>query len=286
MRWSIMPNPKNTPASHPFSLTAKKHLGQNFLVNERVKKRIIDACDLKTNDTAVEIGPGQGALTELIAPVVKTLYAVEKDPRLCRMLKEKFPQPPVYVVQTDILAYNFSHSGGPVKVIGNLPYYISTPIIQRLLEFRNCFTDIFLTLQLEFAERLTARVGTKEYGSLSCFVQYYAQTKILFKIPPHCFHPQPKVTSCFVHIQPRQPALDCHDETLLFQIIQRAFQDRRKKVENALAGMVGKDTCARLLGNLGLLRTLRPENLSLEDYVQLTNSYVEGNTAEGTTSIP
>ena len=157
-----------------------------------------------------------------------------------------------------------------LKVIGNIPYYISTPIIEKLIEDRGKISAAFLTVQLEFGQRLTAKPGCKDYGSLSCFAQYYAEIKMLFKIKNTCFKPAPKVDSCFLCLmmRPKQQGAVA-DEEYLFKLIQTAFQQRRKNIVNSLKGLVGKEKLEVLLKDLGINATARPENLTLSNYINL-----------------
>ena len=170
----------------------KKNLGQNFLTDIRIQQKIIQACDLKPEDVVVEIGPGQGVLTRLMAPLVKRLVCVETDRDLIGPLRSVLPSS-VEIVHADFLKWDMSHFLTKVKVIGNIPYYISTPIIEKLIKEKVGISVAFLTVQLEFGQRLTAKSGRKDYGSLSCFAQYYADIKMLFKIKNTCFKLASKV---------------------------------------------------------------------------------------------
>jgi len=264
----------------------KKDLGQNFLTDIRIQQKIIQACDLRSEDVVVEIGPGQGVLTRLIAPKVKRLICVETDRDLIGPLQMSFPLQlrfakqsgrgnPVEVVHADFLKWDMSHLPPGVKVIGNIPYYISTPIIEKLIEDRKKFSAAFLTVQLEFGGRLTAKAGGKDYGSLSCFAQYYADIKMLFKIKNTCFKPVPKVDSCFLRLLMRpQPEKLAPDEEFLFKLIQTAFQQRRKNIVNSLKSLVGREKLEESLRNLDINPNARPENLTLSNYINLTNHLV------------
>jgi 16S rRNA (adenine1518-N6/adenine1519-N6)-dimethyltransferase len=179
------------------------------------------------------------------------------------------------VVHADFLKWEMGQVPDGIKVIGNIPYYISTPIIERLIADRARISAAFLTVQLEFGQRLTAKSGGKDYGSLSCFAQYYADIKMLFKIKNTCFNPAPKVDSCFLRLtmkaRPDNPA--CHEE-FLFKLIQTAFQQRRKNIVNALKGMVGKDKMEDVLKFLNIDLNARPENLTLKNYIDLSNRLI------------
>ena len=252
----------------------KKHLGQNFLADKHMQQKIIQACDLEIEDVVVEIGSGQGVLTRLIAPLVKRLICVETDRDLIGPLRSGLPSS-VEIIHADFLKWDMSYLPPGVKVIGNIPYYISTPIIEKLIIDRTKFSAAFLTVQLEFGQRLTAKAGGKDYGSLSCFAQYYADIKMLFKIKNTCFKPVPKVDSCFLRLmirpQPQEPA---SDEEFLFKLIQTAFQQRRKNIVNSLKGLVAKEKLEESLRNLGIDFNARPENLTLSNYIALSNHLV------------
>ena len=252
----------------------KKHLGQNFLTDSRIQQKIVQACDLKSEDIVVEIGPGQGILTRLIAPQVKKLVCVETDRELIEPLRLSL-KGTVEVIHADFLKWDMSHLPYGIKVIGNIPYYISTPIIEKLIENRVKVSVAFLTVQLEFGQRLTAKSGGKDYGSLSCFAQYYADIKMLFKIKNTCFKPAPKVDSCFLQLmmscKQDNPA---NDEEFLFKLIQTAFQQRRKTIVNSLKGLVGKEKLEVSLKILGINPNARPENLTLLNYIDLCKSIV------------
>ncbi len=252
----------------------KKNLGQNFLTDIRIQQKIIQVCDLKSEDLVVEIGPGQGILTRLIAPKVKRLICVETDRDLIGPLRAGLPSS-VEIIHADFLKWDMSHLPPGVKVIGNIPYYISTPIIEKLITERTMISAAFLTVQLEFGQRLTAKAGGKDYGSLSCFAQYYADIKMLFKIKNTCFKPAPKVDSCFLRLMMRpQPQESASDEKFLFKLIQRAFQQRRKNIVNTLKGLVAREKLEESLKSLGINPNARPENLTLSNYINLCNRLV------------
>ncbi len=258
-----------------------KSLGQNFLVDARVQQRIVDSCLLKSEDTVLEIGPGKGAITDRIIPLVKKLVTIEKDRKLAHLLKEKHQESHLEIIEGDFLRMDMDFLPDNLIVIGNIPYYISTPIIEKILAHRNKIERAYLTVQLEFGARLGALVGNKDYGSLSCFVQYYADVKVLFKISPGSFHPQPKVHSCFIslilkskpgyvgaeHSRPVQ----AKNEIQLFTLIQKAFQQRRKTIANALKGMIEQERLVKEFERLGIDPKSRPESLTLLNYIELSN---------------
>ncbi len=250
----------------------KKSLGQNFLVSPHVQEKIIAACELTPADVVLEIGPGQGVLTRPLADRVKKVLAIEKDNFLAPQLEKEFAGTNVTIEHADILKYPFEQLPAPMKVVGNLPYNIATPIIEKVLAYRHKFSAFYLTVQLEYGNRIVAQPGSKEYGSLSCFVQYYARARKLFKIPPSAFRPAPKVDSCFLslHMRP-EPAREARDEEFLFKLIRACFSQRRKTIRNSLAVIYGREETEELLRALKIDQRLRAEDLSLEDYVRLAN---------------
>ncbi|MDP2654521.1 MAG: 16S rRNA (adenine(1518)-N(6)/adenine(1519)-N(6))-dimethyltransferase RsmA [Candidatus Omnitrophota bacterium] len=256
----------------PSHILPKKHLGQHFLCDPAVRDRIIEACDLQKNDMVLEIGPGLGVLTEGIASRALHVYAVETDLPLCRELDKKFTGQNVTVLHADILQFPFGSLPSRLKVIGNLPYNISSPIIERMIVSRSQCREIFITVQLEFGERLIAKAGAKDYGALTCFVQYYFRPEILFKIGKGAFRPAPKVTSCFIRLTPSGPGRLAGDEGWLFTVIRHAFQQRRKTIVNALGGLINKEFLLPALEQTGIQPKQRPETLSLEDFVRLADA--------------
>ena len=252
------------------TFSPKRSLGQNFLVNPRIQERIIEACALEKNDVVLEIGPGKGVLTRPLADRVKKVLAIEKDNFLAPQLEKESAGTNVAIEHADILKYPFEQLPAPMKVVGNLPYNIATPIIEKVLAFRHKFSVFYMTVQLEYGNRIVARPHSKEYGSLSCFVQYYAEVKKLFKIPPSAFRPAPKVDSCFLSLRVRpEPARKARDEEFLFRLIRACFSQRRKTIRNSLAVVYGREDTEKLLAELHIDPRLRAEDLSLEDYVRL-----------------
>ena len=255
----------------------KKSLGQNFLFDKNIQRKLIAACAFRPADTVLEIGAGYGAITGLISQCVKQVFALEIDKELCRLLKEDFKdRPNVSIVNHDILTFNlsrqFAHENAKIKVIGNIPYYITSPIIAHLLKYRVSIGTIFLTVQKEFARRLSAHPGSKVYGALSCFAQYYADVKILFDIKRASFSPAPNVDSSFVRLIIRdQPAVHIDNETLLFKIIRTAFNQRRKTLRNSLRAVVPQEKLLQFFTRRALTPHIRPEELSLQDFAALAN---------------
>ncbi len=251
-------------------LRAKKSLGQNFLVDKNVIARIVEACSFQKSDRVLEIGPGTGALTREIIGRVGHLTAVETDHRLWAMLSDDFKGANAEFIHADFLKYDLTPLKGPVKVFGNLPYYISTPIIIKIIEHRHLFSEFYLTVQWEFAQRMMAKPSGEDYSSFSCFVQYFAEPQILFKIKNSCFRPAPKVDSCFLKLTLRdKPLYEVDDEEFLFKVIRLGFGQRRKTLMNALSVLMAKDQMADILKEVGIAPAARAESLGLPQFVAL-----------------
>ncbi len=257
----------------------KKRLGQNFLVDKKYLKQIIDSCNITKADSVLEIGSGMGALTEPLSLICKRLIAVELDKGLCAILKRRFVNDRnVEVVCADILKYSLQLKAYSLqlKIIGNLPYYITSPVITYLIDNRKYIESAFITIQKEVAERLVARPGKKTYGSLSCFVQFYCKPKILLHIPKRAFYPQPAVESTLVELKfLKKPPVEVRDETLFFKIVKAAFNKRRKTILNALSSSnqlkLDKEKIAKVLSNSAIDPSRRGETLSLEELASLLN---------------
>ncbi len=272
------------------ALRIKKRLGQNFLVDKAYIDRIISACSITKNDSVLEIGPGLGALTENIAARCKKLVAVEYDKNLCPLLKKQFAAcENVEIICGSILDHRLSPTGRlclashstidyRLKIIGNLPYYITSPIISYIIDNRKIIKEAFITVQKEVAQRLVAKPGVKDYGSLSCFTQFYAEPKIKFFIPRKVFYPQPEVDSAFVNLVfSENPAVKVKDEKLFFKIINAAFNQRRKTLLNALsaAEMFNQDKkkVFKVLSDAEIDPQRRGETLSLEEFAKIEKVY-------------
>ncbi len=251
-------------------MKAKKSLGQNFLFDPSILKKIVQAANINKDDTIVEIGAGYGSLTILLAEAANRVIAIEFDTELFKILSENIRlHSNIDAVNCDALKFNFEELEH-LKVVGNIPYYITTPIIFRLLEARENIETITLTLQKEVAERIVARPGKKDYGVLSLSVQYYAEPEIKFIIPAEAFRPIPKVNSAVVHLQIlKQPRVSVLDEVLFFKLIKAGFAQRRKTILNTLK-MFDVDIKEILL-SLGIETNRRAETLSMEDFSMLSN---------------
>lgn len=253
----------------------KRYLGQNFLTDRNIQKKIILNCNLDKNDIVLEVGPGRGELTQLIAKSSARVYAVEIDSDLCKILEDKFFNfKNVVIIRADILKLNikkyFSFFSGRLKVIGNIPYYISTPILEHLIRYSDKIDSIFITLQKEFAQRIVAKPGSKDYGSFSCFIQYYTEPKIIFDIKKTCFYPMPKVDSSFLKLViKRKRPLTKSQEKRLFEIIRIAFNQRRKMLKNTLKEFFTLDKLNTFFKKYNLSYSIRPEEVSIDDFVNL-----------------
>ncbi len=256
----------------------KKSLGQNFLSDRNILGKIVDSCGLTAADTVLEIGAGRGELTRLIAPKVKKLYAFEIDSSLIPLLNESLRDAGnTQIIHQDILKARFLRyikvRDGKVIVVGNIPYYISTPILEKLFEAGKHIKRIYLTVQKEFAQRVVAVPGSKTYGSLSCFVQYHGRAKIKFIIRKGSFFPAPKVDSAFLEIELRnKPLLKKLDEERFFTVVRAAFNQRRKTLRNSLLGVIMPDKLNEYLARQNISLDIRPEELSLDSFLGLAKS--------------
>lgn len=267
-------------------LAPSKKLGQNFLVHRQTAQRIVDLSGIKQDDIAVELGVGLGSLTLPLAAQVRQVIGIELDGGIIAYHQEAGDLPDnVNLIHQDLLKTDFgmlaSQSGGPIKILANLPYSVSNPLLFKLLENRNKVAWAVLMLQKEVGQRLTAAVGTKEYGVLTVLLAGCATVEPLMQVGPAQFHPRPKVDSVVVRIsfQPppqRAAALPDHDHALLRRIVNAAFQQRRKTLCNALAAGgfhgINKEGLAELLRDIGLTPEIRAERLAIEDYVRLTRA--------------
>ncbi len=248
----------------------RKHLGQNFLSDPSILSRIISAADLTSDDTIVEIGPGHGHMTRMLAERVKRLIAIELDHDLYKRLTRDFiAYNNVEIVHGDVLQFPFE-SLDIFKVVANIPYYITTPIIFRLLDAKQNLRSMTLTIQKEVAERIVALPGGKDYGVLSISSQYFTEPELKFIIPKEAFRPVPKVDSAVIHMTIRGiPRVTVRDEKLFFRIVRMAFSQRRKTLANSLNSLDKdiKDT----LSEAGIDPRRRPETLSIGEFALLSD---------------
>lgn len=263
-----------------FHLRASKRLGQNFLVDAGVVRAIVDAADLSPADTVLEIGPGIGTLTQGLAESGARIVAVELDKKLPAVLAETLKgYDNVTVVPGDILKLDILRilnlgAGERFKVVANLPYYITTPILMALLEQHLPIERMVTMVQKEVAVRMTARPGSKDYGALSVAVQYHTDARIVMDVPPRAFMPAPEVTSAVIACRVREtPTVHPSDEKLFFRLVRAAFGQRRKTLLNALTGAgLTKELCRAGLAAAGIAESLRGEQLSLADFARLSDA--------------
>ena len=271
-----------------YGLTFKKSLGQNFLTDLNILKKIVAAAEVSEEDDVIEIGPGIGALTEQLAKSAHQVMALEIDSRLIPVLSETLsPYDNVKIVEQDVLkadlkeliAENFD-GRHKIKLVANLPYYITTPIVMHLLEVDVDFETIVVMMQKEVADRLAAGPGTKDYGSLSVAVQYEMDAKIAFIVPKTVFMPQPKVDSAIIALNRKDEKPDVPvDEPFFKKMVRGIFLHRRKSLWNNLQGLYGKDPATReklerALENAGMEKSVRAERLSISQMVRLADSLV------------
>ncbi len=271
-----------------YEFAFQKKFGQNFLIDTHVLDKIIQAAGLTKEDMVVEIGPGIGTMTQYLAERAGTVVAVEIDTNLIPILKETLGDyDNVTVINEDILKVDIRklaeqyHGGRPIKVVANLPYYITTPIIMGLFESEVPIENITVMVQKEVAERMQAGPGTKDYGALSLAVQYYAEPYIVANVPPNCFIPRPNVGSAVIRLTRHQEKpVSVKDEKLMFRLIRASFNQRRKTLQNGLnnSGEVpfSKEEIASAIEMLGLPAAVRGETLTLEQFAALTDILCEG----------
>ena len=261
-------------------MRAKRSLGQNFLVGEHYPQRIVEAVAPRNDETIIEIGPGHGALTGLLVERGARIVAVELDRELIPALMERFATRENFrLIEADALDLDFCREIEPAasaRVVANLPYYVSTPILQRLIEQRRCLREMTLMLQREVAARITARPGGKEYGYLSALVQFFCEAERLFDVPPGAFRPAPKVYSSVIRLRVRpQPAVLVRDEDFFLKLVPALFAQRRKTILNNLRaarerlGLGDEAQMARALAASEIEPSRRAETLSLIEMARL-----------------
>ena len=252
--------------------TPRKRFGQNFLHDHNIIYHILSSLEAKAGEHWVEIGPGLGALTEPLLKLGIHLDVVELDRDLVALLKDKFRQPDnLQIHSADALKFDFSalaENNVKLRVIGNLPYNISTPLIFHLLDNASCIEDMHFMLQKEVVDRICATPGSKKYGRLSVMMQYYCATELLFDVPPESFDPVPKVMSAIVRLIPhQQPPVEINDIKTLNRVVIQAFSQRRKTLRNSLKKLIAEDAIIAL----NIDPALRAEALSLDDFAKLSN---------------
>lgn len=277
-------NPKVTiEIIQKYNFAFQKRFGQNFLIDGHVIGKIIRAAEITKDEVVLEIGPGIGTMTQYLAEAAGEVFAVEIDKNLLPILAETLAEyDNVTVVNEDILKVDIATltGGRPVKVVANLPYYITTPIIMGLFENHIPATSITVMVQKEVAERMQAGPGGKDYGALSLAVQYYAEPYIVANVPPNCFMPRPNVGSAVIRLtRHSEPKIVVKDEKFMFKLIRASFNQRRKTLQNGINNSaelsIGKDAVVEALRKMGLPESIRGEALSLAQFAELSDLLCE-----------
>ena len=281
-------NPQNTiEILKKYQFSFQKKFGQNFLIDPHVLDKIIRAADIGKDDMVLEIGPGIGTMTQYLAEAAGKVIAVEIDRNLIPILEDTLGSyENVRIINEDVLKLDLrklvqdENGGKPVKVVANLPYYITTPIIMGLFEGDVPVSSITVMVQKEVAERMKSGPGNKDYGALSLAVQYYADTYLVANVPPNCFMPRPKVGSAVIRLtRHERPPVEAEDEKLMFDIIRAAFNQRRKTLANGLNNSdrldFSKETIVNAIERLGKGTGVRGEALTLKEFADLSN-YLAG----------
>jgi len=277
-------NPQKTiEVLKKYQFNFQKKFGQNFLIDAHVLDKIIRSAEITKDDFVLEIGPGIGTMTQYLAERAREVLAVEIDKNLIPILAETLSEyENVDILNADILKTDLNkiaeekNGGHPIKVVANLPYYITTPIIMGLFESHVPVENVTVMVQKEVADRMQAGPGTKDYGALSLAVQYYAEPYIAANVPPNCFMPRPKVGSAVIRLtKHKTPPVQVKNEKLLFQLIRASFNQRRKTLQNGIKNFSGlnfsKEEVAEALEQMGVSPTIRGEALTLEQFAQLSN---------------
>lgn len=277
-------NPQNTiEILQKYNFRFQKKFGQNFLIDTHVLEKIIASAGITKDDFVLEIGPGIGTMTQYLCENARQVMAVEIDQNLIPILKDTLSgYDNVTVVNEDILKLDIAkvaeeyNQGKPIKVVANLPYYITTPIIMGLFESHVPLESITVMVQKEVAERMQSGPGTKDYGALSLAVQFYSEAEIVANVPPNCFMPRPNVGSAVIRLTcHKEPPVKVEDEKLMFRLIRASFNQRRKTLQNGLSNdgslHLSKEQAAQAIAELGASPTIRGEALTLEQFATLSN---------------
>ena len=284
MKTPTLGNPQNTiEILQKYNFNFQKKFGQNFLIDEHVLDKIIRAAEITKDDYVLEIGPGIGTMTQYLACAAREVTAVEIDRALIPILEDTLKEyDNVSIINEDILKVDIAalakekNGGRPIKVVANLPYYITTPIIMGLFENHVPLQSITVMVQKEVADRMQVGPGTKDYGALSLAVQYYAEPYIVANVPPNCFMPRPAVGSAVIRLTRHQkPPVEVMDEKLMFRLIRASFNQRRKTLANGLKNSgelnLSKEVITAAIEKLGKGSSVRGEALDLEEFARLTN---------------
>ncbi len=259
-----------------YNLKAKKSLGQNFLISEEIVNNIVEVAGVSNEDTIIEIGPGLGTLTSKLAENAKEVIAIELDDSMITVLTERFSlYDNVKLIHADVLKTDLKElikDKSSVKVVANLPYYITTPIVMKLLEENLDIVQITVMVQKEVGERFTATPNGKEYGAITVSINYYTEPSIVIDVPRDNFDPVPDVDSCVVNLKVRKERVELKNEKNFFKVIKAAFSQRRKNIGNSLVGVgKSKQEVKEMLDTLKIDSNLRAENLSLENFAQIAD---------------
>lgn len=281
-------NSKNTiEVLQKYDFVFQKKFGQNFLIDSHVLDKIVSAAGITKDDFVLEIGPGIGTMTQYLAASARKVFAVEIDKALIPILEDTLKEfDNVQVINQDILKVDIKklaeehNDGKPIKVVANLPYYITTPIIMGLFESQVPIDSITVMVQKEVADRMKVGPGTKDYGALSLAVQYYAEPYIVANVPPNCFMPRPKVGSAVIRLNRHEkPPVEVVDEKLMFRLIRASFNQRRKTLANGLNNSpelsYSKEEIQQTIEKCGFKAGIRGEALTLEDFAKLANVFSE-----------
>lgn len=281
-------NPKRTiEVLQKYDFVFQKKFGQNFLIDTHVLDKIISAAEITKEDFVLEIGPGIGTMTQYLAASARKVFAVEIDKALIPILEDTLKEfDNVQVINQDILKVDIKklaeehNDGKPIKVVANLPYYITTPIIMGLFESQVPIDSITVMVQKEVADRMKVGPGTKDYGALSLAVQYYAEPYIVANVPPNCFMPRPKVGSAVIRLtRHEKPPVEVADEKLMFRLIRASFNQRRKTLANGLNNSpelsYSKEEIQQTIEKCGFKAGIRGEALTLKDFAKLANAFSE-----------
>ena len=284
MKTPTLGNPQNTiEILQKYNFNFQKKFGQNFLIDEHVLDKIIRAAEITKDDYVLEIGPGIGTMTQYLACAAREVTAVEIDRALIPILEDTLKEyDNVSIINEDILKVDIAalakekNGGRPIKVVANLPYYITTPIIMGVFESHVPLESLTVMVQKEVADRMQVGPGTKDYGALSLAVQYYAEPYIVANVPPNCFMPRPAVGSAVIRLTRHQkPPVEVMDEKLMFRLIRASFNQRRKTLANGLKNSgelnLSKEVITAAIEKLGKGSSVRGEALDLEEFARLTN---------------
>ena len=287
-KMAFLGNPTNTiEVLRKYGFSFQKKFGQNFLVDSNILEKIIRSAGITKDDMVLEIGPGIGTMTQYLCEQAKKVVAVEIDKALIPILTDTLSEyDNVSVLNEDILKVDINklveteNEGKPIKVVANLPYYITTPIIMGLFESKVPIDSITIMVQKEVADRMQVGPGTKDYGALSLAVQYYAIPEVMMVVPPSCFMPRPNVDSSVIRLtKHKEKFVDVKDEKIMFKIIRASFNQRRKTLVNGLTNSsevtFDKETIIKAIENLGFSPTIRGEALTLFEFAKLSDEMMK-----------